>query len=158
MQRVLRGGLIFGLTSGVITTLGLMVGMHSGTHSKLAVIGAILTIAVADAFSDSLGMHLSGESEDLKDRDVRKATISTFISKLLFPLTFIIPILLFQLTTAMIISVIWGLMCIGLFSYKIAKIRRKKPTKVISEHIIIAGVVIVITHFLGDQIYKIFMQ
>ena len=53
----------FGLTSGIITTLGLIVGLHSGTHSKLAVIGGILTIAMADAFSDALGIHVSEESE-----------------------------------------------------------------------------------------------
>ena len=32
-------GFNFGLTSGIITTLGLMVGLHSGTHLKLVVIG-----------------------------------------------------------------------------------------------------------------------
>jgi len=53
----------FGLTSGIITTLGLIVGLHSGTHSKLAVIGGILTIAMADALSDALGIHVSEESE-----------------------------------------------------------------------------------------------
>ena len=43
-------GVGFGLTSGVITTLGLMVGLYSGTASRIAVIGGIITIAVADAF------------------------------------------------------------------------------------------------------------
>lgn len=60
----LKTGLSFGLTSGIITTLGLMVGLHSGTHSKLVVAGGIVTIAVADAFSDALGMHVSQESEN----------------------------------------------------------------------------------------------
>jgi len=59
----LRIGLSFGLTSAVITTLGLMVGLHSGTHSKVVVLGGILTIAIADAFSDALGIHVSEESE-----------------------------------------------------------------------------------------------
>ena len=34
MKHSVRTGLSFGLTSGVITTLGLMVGLHAGTHSK----------------------------------------------------------------------------------------------------------------------------
>ena len=29
-------GLGFGLTSGTITTLGLMIGLHTGTHSKVS--------------------------------------------------------------------------------------------------------------------------
>ena len=63
MKDSLRTGICFGLTSAVITTLGLMVGLHSGTHSRLVVLGGILTIAIADAFSDALGIHMSEESE-----------------------------------------------------------------------------------------------
>ena len=47
MTQSLRTGANFGVTSGVITTLGLVVGLHAGTRSDLAVIGGILTIAVA---------------------------------------------------------------------------------------------------------------
>ncbi|MFB6357478.1 MAG: hypothetical protein ABEJ96_00270, partial [Thiohalorhabdaceae bacterium] len=61
MRESLRAGLNFGMTSGVITTLGLMVGLHSGTRSALAVIGGILTIAVADSLSDAMGVHVSKE-------------------------------------------------------------------------------------------------
>ncbi|HIE31931.1 MAG TPA: hypothetical protein EYP67_06070, partial [Methanosarcinales archaeon] len=63
MRHSLKTGFSFGLTSGIITTLGLMVGLHSGTHSELVIIGGILTIAIADAFSDALGIHVSEESE-----------------------------------------------------------------------------------------------
>lgn len=56
-------GLSFGLTSGVITTLGLIVGLHAGTHSRMVVIGGILTVAVSDAMSDALGIHISEEAK-----------------------------------------------------------------------------------------------
>jgi hypothetical protein len=59
MKHLKKIGLSFGLTSGLITTLGLMIGLNSGTNSKLVVIGGILTIAVADSLSDSLGIHIS---------------------------------------------------------------------------------------------------
>jgi len=62
MKPSLKAGFSFGLTSGIITTLGLMVGLHSGTHSKIIVLGGILMIAIADAISDSLGMHISTEA------------------------------------------------------------------------------------------------
>jgi len=64
MRHSLKVGFSFGLTSGIITTLGLMVGLHSGAHSKLVLIGGVLTIAIADAFSDALGIHMSEESEN----------------------------------------------------------------------------------------------
>ncbi|PIU42967.1 MAG: hypothetical protein COS98_00120, partial [Parcubacteria group bacterium CG07_land_8_20_14_0_80_35_11] len=78
MKHSLRVGFSFGLTSGIITTLGLMVGLHSGTHSKIAVIGGILTIAIADAFSDALGIHISEESEEKHtEKEIWESTIST---------------------------------------------------------------------------------
>ena len=58
MKDSLRTGISFGLTSAVITTLGLMVGLHSGTHSKIVVLADIPTVAIVDAFSDALGIHI----------------------------------------------------------------------------------------------------
>jgi len=46
MKASFKTGLSFGLTSVVITTLRLMVGLHSGTRSRTVVIGGILTIAM----------------------------------------------------------------------------------------------------------------
>lgn len=157
MKQSLKTGLSFGLTSGIITTLGLMVGLHSGTHSKLVVIGGVLTIAIADAFSDALGIHISEESKNKHfSKEIWESTISAFFSKLIFASTFIIPILLFQLSTAIVISIVFGLSLLGIFSFYVAKIQKIKPWKVISEHLVIALIVIVITHYVGDWISSIF--
>ena len=59
MKRQLKVGLSFGLTSAIITTLSLIVVLIPGTESKIVVIGGILTIVIADAFSDALGINLS---------------------------------------------------------------------------------------------------
>jgi len=157
IKHSLKIGLSFGLASGIITTLGLMVGLYSGTHSKLAVIGGILIIAVADAFSDALGIHISEESESKHTpKEIWISTLSTFFTKFLFPLTFIIPILLFELSTAIVISIIWGLSMLSVLSFNIARTEKAKPQKVILEHLIIALVVIVATHYLGDWISATF--
>ena len=153
MNYSLRTGFSFGITSGVITTLGLMVGLHSGTHSKLAVVGGILTIAIADAFSDALGIHISEEAKDKQpQRQIWLATTSTFLTKLVFALTFIVPVLMFELLTAMIVSVIWGLLVISIFSFMIAKVQKVDPRRMVLEHLVIALIVIVITHFTGEWI------
>ncbi|HID72702.1 TPA: hypothetical protein EYP38_02060, partial [Candidatus Micrarchaeota archaeon] len=62
MKRSIKTGFSFGLTSAIITTLGLMVGLNAGTHSSLAVIGGVITIAIADSLSDALGIHVSTEA------------------------------------------------------------------------------------------------
>ena len=146
----IKVGFSFGLTSGIITTLGLMVGLHSGTHSKLVVLGGILTIAIADAFSDALGIHIAEESENVHSpKEIWESTISTFLAKFIFALTFIIPILLFELTTAIVVSIIWGLSILAIVSCSMAKEQGEKSWKVVTEHLIIALVVIVITHYVG---------
>ncbi|MDY6863857.1 MAG: VIT1/CCC1 transporter family protein [Thermodesulfobacteriota bacterium] len=153
----IKTGFSFGLTSGIITTLGLMVGLHSGTRSKLVVLGGILTIAIADAFSDALGIHISKESENQHNtKEIWESTISTLLSKLLFALTFTIPVILLELSTAILVSVAWGLTILAILSFNIAKEQRTKPWKVIAEHLIIALIVIIITHYVGDWISSIF--
>ncbi|MCD6384217.1 hypothetical protein J7M23_00420 [Candidatus Sumerlaeota bacterium] len=157
MRHSFQTGLSFGITSGVITTLGLMVGLHSGTHSKLVVIGGIFTIAIADAFSDALGIHISEEAENRHTtREIWESTIATFLSKFVFTLTFIVPVLLFTLATAIILSVIWGLSLLAIFSFHIAKEQHRNPLPVILEHLIIALIVVVATHFVGKLIGSIF--
>ena len=92
MKKAINTGLNFGLTSGVITTLGLIVGLHAGTHSTLAVIGGIITIAIADSMSDALGIHISQEGEsDSNHRDVWTATFMTLLSKMGMAATFLVP-------------------------------------------------------------------
>jgi VIT1/CCC1 family predicted Fe2+/Mn2+ transporter len=157
LKHSIKTGLCFGSTSAVITTLGLMVGLHSGTHSKLAVLGGVLTIAIADAFSDALGIHVSEESENKHStKEIWEATIATFFFKFIFALTFAIPILLFELFIGIIINIIWGLLLLSFVSYKLAKSQKVKAWKVIAEHLIIAGIVIALTHAVGHWILSLF--
>ncbi|MFA5141794.1 MAG: hypothetical protein WC471_02390 [Candidatus Woesearchaeota archaeon] len=158
MRRSFGAGFSFGLTSGVITTLGLMVGLEASTGSRLAVIGGVLTIAVADAFSDALGMHVSQESENkFSVREIWEATIMTFVAKFLFAMTFVVPIMFFSLTRAVEICILWGLLILGLYSYYLARRERIPPSKVIGEHLIIALIVVILTHYIGNVIAIVFL-
>ena len=128
-----------------------MVGLHSGTHSKMVVLAGILTIAIADAFSDALGIHVSEEAENKHTiKQIWTATISTFLAKFLFAMTFVVPVILFALSTAIVISLIWGLSILSILSYIIAKSQSEPPWKIVGEHLTIAIVVIGITHWVGD--------
>ncbi len=153
MKESFKTGLSFGVTSGIITTLGLIVGLHSGTHSKLAVMGGILTIAVADAFSDALGMHISQESQNRHTSiAIWESTAATFLAKFVLALTFFVPVLVMSLSAAIVVSVGWGLLLLAILSFLIAKEQGARPWPVIMEHVLIALVVITITHYIGDWI------
>lgn len=154
MKISIRKGLGFGLTSGIITTLGLIMGLYSGTYSKMVIIGGIFIIAIADAFSDSLGMHISEEAGSKKTtiENIWETTISTFLFKLISALTFVIPVFILELRTAVIVSVIWGLFLLYIFSFYLAKKNKLNPIKIIAEHLIIAILVIIITRFVGNWV------
>jgi VIT1/CCC1 family predicted Fe2+/Mn2+ transporter len=151
MNQAWKTGLSFGLTSGVITTLGLMVGLHAGTHSRAAVLGGILTIAVADALSDAMGIHLAEESKNSGPTgEIWEATLATFAAKFVIAVTFVVPVLARPLDQAIVISVIWGLVLLAALSFFVARMQGISPWKAIGEHVFIALCVVAITHVVGD--------
>jgi VIT1/CCC1 family predicted Fe2+/Mn2+ transporter len=78
--------------------------------------------------------------------------VSTFLTKFVFAMSFLVPILLLSLSAAIIVSVTWGLSVLAVLSYLIAKNQGERPWKVIGEHLGVAALVIIIAHFLGDWI------
>jgi VIT1/CCC1 family predicted Fe2+/Mn2+ transporter len=154
LSKVLWKGIGFGLTSGVITTLGVIVGLHSGTQSRIAVLVGILVVSLADAFSDAMGIHVSEEAEhEHTAREQWESAFFTFMSKLLVALSFTIPVILLELYTAMFISVAWGLLLIATFSISLARSQGHDSFRVTTEHVLITLLVVLLAHYLGDVIH-----
>ncbi len=152
-----RTGLFFGATSGVITTIGLIAGLNAGTKSLAAVLGGIFVIAVADAMSDALGIHLAEEADPATShRHVWSATITTFLTKFVFSLSFAVPLLLLPLGPAVLASVIWGMVVIVVLSYFLARSQGSNPVHVIGEHLFIAILVVVLSHLIGVWVNSTF--
>jgi len=150
MKTSILKGFSFGLASGVITTLGLMVGLYSSTGSKMVVLSGIFVIAISDALSDALGVHISEEAANIHThKEIWVATVATFLSKFCFAMLFVIPVLLFPLQTSIIISVVFGLFIISIFSYFIARNQNGSVWHAILEHLFIAVLVIVATYYVG---------
>ena len=155
MKSSYKIGLSFGLTSGVITTLGLLVGLDTGTHSQPIVLGGILTIAIADSLSDAMGIHLAEESKNnVLTSHIWESTIATFLAKLGIALTFAVPVLLVSLRTAILVSILWGLLLLTMLSVLLARSQRIAPWKVISEHLLIALCVVALSYFVGDWVHN----
>ncbi len=152
-----RTGLFFGATSGVITTLGLITGLNAGTHSMAAVIGGIFVIAVADSMSDALGIHLAEESNpNATTHHIWSATISTFVNKFVFALSFAVPLLLLPLDQAVIASLLWGMLVIVVLSYFLARAQNASPVLIVAEHLGIAILVVVLSHLIGVWVSRTF--
>jgi vacuolar iron transporter family protein len=152
-----KKGFGFGLTSSVITTLGLMVGVIYGTNSKTAVITSVLTIALADSFSDALGIHISEEASGTESaKSVWLSTVYTLIFKIGFTLTFLIPVLALPLQGALVASLIWGFFLLGIFSYAVGKKEGQNPFGVVLEHYLVAIMVLFLTYIMGNLISELF--
>lgn len=157
LSKTLASGLGFGVTSAVITTLGLMIGLNASTGSKMVVIGGILTIAIADSLSDALGVHVSKETEKgVKQREVWEATAFTFIFKFLFTLTFLIPILLLPLPKAIIVNIVWGLGILSILTFRLARSENQSRFESLAEHLGVAIAVLLATNYLGNLIARHF--
>ena len=153
IDRSVTIGVSFGVTSGVITTLGLLVGLSAGTSSRLAVLGGILTIAVADSLSDALGIHVSEEATGThSSRDIWTSTIATFASKLAMALTFAVPVILLDLDAAVAVSIAWGALALSLLSWNLARSQGVKAGPVVAEHLVVGAFVIVAAHLIGRWI------
>jgi len=157
MKRSFRAGFNFGLTSGVITTLGLMVGLNSITNSKFIVIGGVLTIAFADALSDAVAIHIAVESQDkYNSRDIWETTLSTFVYKFVFASMFIPPLIFFELPKAVAISALIGLYVIFVNSLIMARLQDISAKRVIGEHMFLTIAVIIASHYIGIWISSLF--
>ena len=153
MKASLKKGLSYGITSGVITSLGLLIGLFSTTNSKTIILVGLLTIAFADALSDGLGIHVSEESENCySPRNIWEATLATVFAKMTLGLSFVIPILFLPLGIAICVDFAWGLLVLILLSYKIAKQNKEKISSVIFEHTALAIFVIVGSFIIGKII------
>lgn len=157
MKVSIKKGLSYGATSGVITSLGLLIGLYSTGSPRAIILAGILTIAFADSFSDGLGIHISEESENHHtQREIWEATTSTILSKMILGLSFTVPVIIFQINTAVFVNIIWGAVILSVLSYRIAKQNNDNPALVLTEHLGIALLVVAGSYLLGNYISSVF--
>ncbi|MGD9129618.1 MAG: hypothetical protein PVJ09_03985 [Candidatus Woesebacteria bacterium] len=152
MKNSVKTGFSFGLTSGIITTLGLITGLISGDASNNVIIAGILTIAIADSMSDALGIHIAEEIKKKKHKEIWLATITTLFFKFIFALSFVWPFIFFSLKTAFMLDLSWGITLLTIFSFMMAKQQKKAAWKAVTEHLLIALIVIFLSKIAGNWI------
>jgi len=143
---------IFGSSAAILTDVSLIVGLGSARAGKGPILAGLLTIAVADNISDSLGIHLYKESEGYGQRLSLLSTTLNFLSRLLISCTFIAIVLALPLAHALYIGLIWGLLLIVFISYLISRSNKDNPVKEMAIHVLIAVVVIALSRYLGHEI------
>ena len=145
---------IFGSTAAIITDISLIVGLGSAHTGKGPILGGLLTIALADNISDSLGIHMFKETEGCGEKLSLLATSINFFSRLLVSLSFIVIVFIFSISHSIIIAIIWGFLLLTLISYLIAKSNNENSILEIIKHLLIAIIVIVLSRYMGYLISK----
>lgn len=151
-------GVSFGVTSGVITALGVIVGLHEATSSRLAVFAGIVVMAIADGLADAAGFHIVEEAEfengkaKHSTKEIWMTTFYTFLAVCGFILTFAIPILILELKNAIFVDIAWGFLLLILLNYYIAKVKKEDPVKLIFGHVLLAVFVVIVSYVVGDLI------
>ena len=101
-----------------------------------------------------MGIHLAEESNDnVLTYHIWVSKIATFVVILSIALTFALPVLLVPLHTAILVSVLWGLLLLTMLSVLLARAQRIAPWKVITEHLLIALCVVVVSYYVGDWVH-----
>jgi VIT1/CCC1 family predicted Fe2+/Mn2+ transporter len=107
--------------------------------------------------SDALGIHLAVEADpNATITHIWSATISTFLNKFFFALSFAIPLLLLPLEQAVIASLLWGMLVIIVLSFLLARVQKASPYSIIAEHLGIAILVVVFSHLIGVWVSNTF--
>lgn len=136
-------GTIFGTYSGIITGLGLMLGMYGGDLKKKAYIVGLISIALSDSFSDAFGMY-NATGHSITE------SFYTFLGKFIYPLLMIIPFLLFTIKNAVMINIIIGSIVIAIISYKLLG-----DIKEVIRNLVLTWIVISLVYYAGMVIKKI---
>jgi len=146
----------FGITSAIVTSLAMMLGLDQTKDPRTSIVGALLLIAIADNVADSLGLHVYRESVPGVRSSPKIYIVSNFATRLGVMMLFIVLVSELSLTLAIVVSVAVGLTMLAVMSYYIAVHQKVSVGRFMVQHLGIAILVILLSHFIGMLIGYLF--
>jgi hypothetical protein len=141
--------LSFGGPAAIVTSMALIVGLGTATATKMAIVGSLLVIGLADNLTDSLSVHIYQEAERLAQRQAMSTTAANYIARMTVTASFVLLVLLLPARTATFTAVAWGIFLLSGLSYLLAKARQVSATGEIFKHAGVALGVIVMSKAIG---------
>ncbi len=147
------GSYAFGISSAVLTTLGIIVGLNAATASRTAVIAGIVGVAVADSCSDALGMYAAKRSErGVTARAALRGALATLLGKALFTMSFIVPFLFLDFIPALIASLVWGGVLLAFVNVQIAFVQQTPIPRTVARNILFAVLIVALSYYAGTLV------
>jgi hypothetical protein len=144
---LLTEGSIFGLISGCLTAIGLVLSNIGANSKKKLIIMILISLALSDSISDSLGIYYSSYKDDSNFRKSIKEAGKALIGKSLIPLlmAFIFWIMQDVILAGWIIIILVAI----LFIYINYNVFTENKIRIINS--IIFLIIVLINYYLGSK-------
>ncbi len=146
-------GMTFGTIDAIINVLGIVIGL-SVIDNRLAVIIGLIASGIANSFGNAVGFHVSEEAEGIHtQKEVWKATFMSGFSTFAVTLILLVPLLLFAVKDAILITSSLGILFIIILSVLIGKAEKQKPAeiaKIAAEYVGICMAVVILSYYIGS--------
>lgn len=142
----------YGGTAAVVTSMALINGLVAADATRPVIVSTLLIAALADNLTDTLSIHIYQESEQLNKKDALTGTVTNFLTRLLFGISFILLVGLFPLPYIGKAAIIWGMLLLAVLTYLVARERNVKPLPEVLIHLLAASVVITVSMMIGHYI------
>jgi len=160
-------GVAFGTMDGLITILGVVIGIATATESSAIVIISGIVVGVANSFGNSFGFYaseLAERAEHIQENqhvssmaETRRSTVLAFITSLASMTVLIIPFaLLTNLSYAMIVSLTVALAMLFGLGALVGKLSREGPLR-FGIHYVLLGLIGAALSFVVGSILKDFL-
>lgn len=147
------GRFTFGVSSAVMTTMGVVASLDAATASRAAVLGGIVSIAVADSVSDAFGIFSAKKAErGVSVATALRSALGTLWGKAAIAATFLLPFVLLPNPAAIYAAVVWGAALLVLVSAQIAFVKEESFWKNTLGNLAVAALIVALARFVGGLV------
>ncbi len=154
-------GVAFGTMDGLITVLGVVIGVASATGNYSIVVISGVIAGVANAFGNSIGFYaseLAERGEHIHENqhvssmaETKRSTVLSFAASLVSMLVPVLPfVLLVNLGAAMVLSAAFGLSILFILGALVGKLSRECPWRFGFRYVLLGVAGAALSFLIGD--------
>lgn len=158
-------GAAFGLAEGVITTLGMIVGVAAATNDVWFIIIAGITGGIANALGNSFGFFLSEMTErgaQIRQisqgkitsahsmREVLVSGVLTFVATGFVVVVFLLPFFFTTVPVAVVVASAAAALILFFLGYYVGRLSREPPIGMAIRYVAVGATGAVLSYLMGD--------
>lgn len=150
------GRFTFGVSSAVMTTMGVVASLDAATDSRAAILGGIASIAVADSISDAFGIFSAKKAErGVSAAAAARSALGTLWGKAAIAGTFLLPFAFLASPAATYVAVGWGAALLVLVSAQISFVKEERFWKNALGNLAAAAAIVALARLVGEAVGRL---